>query len=130
MRFQQERTRAALAGALETMDPRRHDQRRPDLPWRSPCQETPAFLCRQLGDTFQIQIDAGFERRNDRLERFVVDGDVEVRADGVPPLAASVGVTLQGLHVISAALPAASETRVLDFPEAWTGHGGSSWLMA
>ena len=57
MRFQQERARVALAGALETMEPGRYGQRRPDAPWRSPREETPAFLGWQLGDTFQVHVE-------------------------------------------------------------------------
>lgn len=144
MGFKQERARVPLAGALETMEPSRYGQRSPDSPWRSPRQETPAFLRWQLGDAFQVHVDAGLQRRNDRLERFTVYGDVEIRADGVPPLAASVGVALQSGHVGSAGrraapryrqtntlvLPAARRTRVLDFPEALASHGGSPWPTA
>lgn len=144
MGFQRERAHVALAGALETMEPSRDGQRRPDAPWGSPCQEMPAFLNGQGGHTFQVHVDAGHERRNDRLERLPVNGDVEICADGVPPLAASVGITLQGNHVGSAGpwavphnrqintlvLPAARETRVLDILEAWASHGGSPWPTA
>ena len=104
MRLEQERARVALAGALEieTMEPDRDGRRRPDAPWCSPRQETSAFLRRQLGDTFQVQVDAGLERRDDRRERLAVYGDVEIKADGVPLLAASVGITPQSGHVDSA----------------------------
>ena len=102
MRFQQERACVALASAVETMVRGGDRQPRPDAPRRSPAQETPAFICRQLGDTFQIHVDAGLERRNDRRRRFAVYGDVEIGANGVPSLAASVGVALQGRHVHSA----------------------------
>lgn len=105
VRLEQERARVALAGALEieTMEPDRDGRRRPDAPWCSPRQETSAFLRRQLGDTFQVQVDAGLERRDDRRERLAVYGDVEIKADGVPLLAASVGITPQSGHVDSAA---------------------------
>ena len=104
VRLEQERARVALAGALEieTMEPDRDGRRRPDAPWCSPRQETSAFLRRQLGDTFQVQVDAGLERRDDRRERLAVYGDVEIKADGVPLLAASVGITPQSGHVDSA----------------------------
>ncbi len=102
VRFQQERACVALASAVETMVRGGDRQPRPDAPRRSPAQETPAFICRQLGDTFQIHVDAGLERRNDRRRRFAVYGDVEIGANGVPSLAASVGVALQGRHVDSA----------------------------
>ena len=102
VRFQQERACVALASAVETMVRGGDRQPRPDAPRRSPAQERPAFICRQLGDTFQIHVDAGLERRNDRRRRFAVYGDVEIGANGVPSLAASVGVALQGRHVDSA----------------------------
>ena len=102
VRFQQERACVALVSAVETMVRGGDRQPRPDAPRRSPAQETPAFMCRQLGDTFQIHVDAGLERRNDRRRRFAVYGDVEIGANGVPSLAASAGVALQGRHVDSA----------------------------
>ena len=116
MGFQHERARVTLAGALETMKPGRYLQRRPDAPWGSPRQETPAFLCRQLGDTFQVHVDAGLERRNHSLERFAVHGDVEIRADGVPWLAAPVGIALQGVHVGSTGGRAAPRIRQVSMP--------------
>ncbi len=102
MRFQQERTSAALSGTRDTMEPCPYGQRRPDAPWRSPPQETPAFRRWQLGDTVQVHVDGGLQRRNDCRQRAAVDGDVEISADRVPPLAASVGVAPQGGHFGSA----------------------------
>ena len=114
MRFQQEGACVALASAVETMVRGGDRQPRPDAPRRSPAQETPAFICRQLGDTFQIHVDAGLERRDDRRRRFAVYGDVEIGANGVPSLAASVGVALQGRHVDSAGRHATPHNRQIN----------------
>lgn len=136
MRFQQERTSAALASTFDTMEPSPHGQRRPDAPWRSPRQETPAFRRWQLGDTFQVHVDGGLERRDGRPQRSAIDGDVEISADRMPPLAASVGVASQGGHIGSRGRRMASHicqtstfalrgTWALDVPEARVSHGGS-----
>ena len=144
MRFQQERTSAALAGTLDTMEPSPYGQRRPDAPWRSPRHETPTFHRWQLGDTFQIHVDGDLERRNGRPQRAVVDGYVKISANSMPLAIASVGVALQGGHFGSAghrmishncqtstpALRAARTTRVLDIAEVRVSHGGSPWVTA
>ena len=144
MTFQQERAHIALSGALEPMEQSQDGQPCHDAPRRSPRQETPAFFCWQLDDPYQVHGDGGLERRNGRLPRFALDGAVEIRAHRMPPLAASVGVTLQGGHIGSSgrraaprtcqasilALPAARATPVLDFPEARASDGGTSCVPA
>ncbi len=110
VRFQQERTSAALASTFGTMEPSPHGQRRPDAPWCSSRQETPAFRRWQLGDTFQVHVDGCLERRDGHPQRSAIDGDVEIRADRMPPLAASVGVASQGGHVGSTGRRVTSRT--------------------
>ena len=80
----------ALGVALKTAEASNQRQLGPHVP-RSPSGEEVALLLRrQLEYLLQVHLDTSIKRRLNLFDRITEDGDVEVRADRFPALAASV----------------------------------------
>lgn len=94
VRFQEKRPCAMTTGNLKKlMDPSRQGQPRPDAPRCPSRKESPLLLLGQFDDSFQIHLDASFERCLDLCVGLTVDCDVEIGADPMPALAGGVCVT-------------------------------------
>lgn len=96
--FQEKRPCVVVTGALQSMDPSRDGQPRPEVPRCPPSQEPASLSLRQLGDTLQVHFDADSKRRLDFLIRSTVDGNVQISADPVPTISVTVGIAPKCLH--------------------------------
>lgn len=141
---QEERPCVAVTGALELMRPSRYSQPRPEVPRCAPCQQSAALAVRQLGDSLQIHLDADSKRRLDFLIGSTVDGKVQIGADPVPAIAATVCVTPERLHglCVEVGNGFTRSTIIYHFPvrritqvpgrgdRCATQHGEGTWLSA